>query len=455
MFAVVLFGCSAIHLSGGPSTSDTVYGNGGSAVVKGDYLYFANAYISCSDLGHNDNTYDKNSAYTTYGIYRTKLNGAGKVILDSDGVPTKADLLTYNIGGYEYSGLYIFGNYLYYTTPYTNTTDKGEAKTGRMRVERVALDGTEHDIVYKFEDYTSDCSYNMVYIDGNVYIVYKNASKDIIVVSVDSRKNVKTSTVASSVESYAVFAQEDIDANNKVEDINKYVYYVIKDSNSDYIIYRTNFSTKAQETYYHGSSNEIVLKGVKNNQVYYTNGGYMYFGTEETKDNQHFQISTSGDVSTGYISSYMMLEDNEIADKGMIAVMQSDSKYYVNYYNNGTSKEIVLSEDKSKSITLVATKGSYFLYQIADDDALYRCQLNFEWKSGKYYVESYDISKIATSFSTKIYDTTTMLDYDGKRVFVYEQLDNSKYYLTMYMTDANDAYKNDSGELVGQYIGNK
>ena len=456
MFALVLFGCNSIRLSGGPNANDTVYGNGGSAVVKGDYLYFANAFLDYSTLGHNDNIYDAGSKYTIYGIYRTKLNSNGKVDVDSDGVPTKADLLTYNVGGYEYSGLYIFGNYLYYTTPYTNTTSSNEKKTGRVRVERVALDGTSHEVVYKFEDYTSDCKYNMVYIDGKVYIVYFTKDKDIKLITVDARKNVKESTIASSVESYAVFKQEDIEKDNNVEDINKYVYYVVKENDSDYVIYRKNLLTKEEETFYRGSTSEIVLKEVKNNLVYYTENNHLYSRFDSNTYSDYSLPTTSSDEDTGYISSYLTL-DAGLRDKGLIAVLQSNSKYYVNYYNGKTCTEIELSSDKSKSITLVATKNNFFLYQIADDTSLYRCDIEFDYSSGRYSIAETSISTIATSFSSSVGEDseTTMLDYDNDRIYVYKQVNDSTIcYLTMYMTRLDNVYTNDSGEIVGQYIGN-
>ncbi len=450
MFALVLFGCNSIHLSGGPDSTDTVYGNGGSAVVKGDYLYFANAFVDYTALGHNDNVYDAGSKYTPYGIYRTKLNVDGTVPLDSEGVPVKADLLTYNIGGYEYAGLYIFGNYLYYTTPFTNITNSDETKTGRVRVERVALDGTSHEIVYKFDDYTSDCEYDMVYIDGNVFIIYKTSDKDIKLISIDTRKSRKETTVATSVESYAIFEQKNIESDNVVADINKFVYYVVKEDN-DYVIYRTNLLTKTKEEFYRSSS-ELVLKEVKNNKVYYTEDGYIYSRIDKNTFKKYSDISTSSnDISS--ISSYLVVDLTGSLDKGIIGVNKSNSNYYVTYFNGNVARPLDLAEDTTKSITLVAYINDCIFYQISGDEALYKREVNFVIENGKYDVTGVGEAKvIATSFSATI-NEKTILDFDNERIYIYETLDNNQY-LTMYMIDENLSYL-DGEKVVGQYIGNK
>ena len=50
VFALSVFGCGSFKLSGGPKATDTVYGNGSVAVVKGDYLYFTNAYLDYNNI---------------------------------------------------------------------------------------------------------------------------------------------------------------------------------------------------------------------------------------------------------------------------------------------------------------------------------------------------------------------------------------------------------------------
>ena len=63
------------------NTNETVYGNGGTSVTKGDYVYFVNSYTSYNGLEKNDNN---TGEVTNSAIYRTKLSG-GKVNYDDNG----------------------------------------------------------------------------------------------------------------------------------------------------------------------------------------------------------------------------------------------------------------------------------------------------------------------------------------------------------------------------------
>ena len=159
VFTLSVFGCGGAVLSGGPSLTDTVYGNGGSAVVKGDYLYFANAYYDYNNLGSNDNKYDRDGQLQkNYGIYRIKLNKNGVVDLNGNGTPVGAELLVPQVGGYEKSGLYICGEYLYYTTPYSGyKTGESELTKGLLRFEKSKLNGEDHVILSEGEDYSVGC----------------------------------------------------------------------------------------------------------------------------------------------------------------------------------------------------------------------------------------------------------------------------------------------------------
>ena len=156
--SLVLLACDPIRLNGVPKASATVYGNGGSAVVKDNYVYFANSYIDYDDLGINDNKYEASSGQVIHAIYRTTLNEFGKLNLDDDDKPQNVELVTYCIGGYAYSGLYICGDYLYYSTPYSSANNDGGVNKGNVRFERVKLDGTGREVIHNCTTYSSDSS---------------------------------------------------------------------------------------------------------------------------------------------------------------------------------------------------------------------------------------------------------------------------------------------------------
>ena len=461
VFSIVLFACNSIQLTGGPSSRDTVYGNGGSAVVKGNYLYFANAFIDYNSLGINDNTYEENSPYTIYGIYRTRLNSWGGVDVNEEtGIPSNVELLTYNIGGFAYSGLYIFGDYLYYATPYSTVNSSNETTYGHVRFERVRLDGTEHSILYSASDYTNEASYSIACVDNVVYISILNADGDLTVVSV-SGGNTRVNNFSSDVTSYAIVEQRDVVYNSNMSDINKYIYYTKQNSDTQlYYMYRKALNNNsAEEIVYGPVSSELLLVNVKNDKVYFTKGAKissLSLVGNEFIEKTYTEIAVS-ESDAGTIVDYVILDGSHGSnmDRGILAVYYDGTNYtFVVYNGNNVQQEIPILDSNTNEITLYAAQGNEFYYQIAEDDALYKCELSFSISGGIDGVSDHSEPVIiATTFTADVNDIT-MFDYDEERIFVYNTIsDGSLNYLTMFMTNENVSYIGEEGAIVGQFIG--
>ncbi len=463
IFAITLFGCGGILLSGGPDIKETVYGNGGSAVVKGDYLYFANAFIDYNDLGINDNKYDQKSPQKIYGIYRTKLDKYGKVSLNEDGSPANVDLLSYKIGGYAYSGLYIFGDYLYYTTPYSQDNKGGTTVKGLVRLERVKLNGSGHEELFSVENYSSSSSYSLINIGSSVYFTYLDSNKNLNVLKVTGG-NKDSFKVDSSVSSFKIYDQKDIVYGQEVQDINKYVYYVVNDSeNSTYTFYKKDLTNLNSEpiVVLNSRSDEIKVIAVKNNRVYYTVNNLLYSFSNSNDDIiKYSQIpvsnSTDSSSSSSSLSSYQILDMSYGAnlDRGIIGVYYNGLTYSIAIYDGITIKKLDILDDNTKKVTILGTQNNEFYYQIEEDNALYKCVFNLTYINNKFELnvnESDKKIKIADNFSTTV-NEVQMLDFDSERIYVYESVDSSSInYLTMYMTA--DSYINEDGNIYGQYIG--
>lgn len=108
-----------------------VSSNGGFVVEKGDYVYFIN--------GAQD--------YTANNEYGNVVKGSLMRIAKSDmkaGNYDKAQIVVPSLfasGNYD-SGIYIYGDYVYYATPTTDTTVKGESKNSQMDFKKARLDGS-------------------------------------------------------------------------------------------------------------------------------------------------------------------------------------------------------------------------------------------------------------------------------------------------------------------------
>lgn len=462
MLSALLFACSGIKLSAGPSADDTVYGNGGSAVIKGDYIYFANAYVASSELSNNDNQYDKKSAQTIYGIYRSKLDSDGNVVLDENGVPQGAEILSYNVGGFEQAQIYICGDWIYYTTPYTVKASDGSNNTGLVRIDRVKLDGTSHEqLSSNGEDgYTIKCKFNVVYVDGATYIVVSNESNNIDVIKCQGGKVSKYS-LASGVSSYVVASQNVLEAGRNRPDVEKYIFYVKQNSTgASYEIVKKSLDG-GDETSILINTNQPELVAMKNGRIYYTLDGQLYSTTdgsaEQTKSYLSFQLA--GEESTAEtISNYIILDDADGLDRGVVAVYYDGSTYCL-LYQNGINYQTISTQVQSdtqdtseKKITLLASQRDEIYYQIEESSELYMIRLSIQFENSQFVLKRADNRVcIASSFTTSTSDYQTY-DFDLEHFYTYEKVEESQLqYLKMY--SIHSPKKSDDDKVIGQYIG--
>lgn len=165
--AVLLASCGATGLTTMPNLEDAVKGNGGLSVVKGDYLYFVDSYVGYATLEKNDN---KLGEIKTNALYRTKL-ADGKLNVDEKGVLSSYELVVSKVVGTENTGLFIFDDYIYYTTPNMQNDTTGKLRTDLVDFCRAKLDGTNVEILYTSEQYESGAKFAYYKIGTSVYLV--------------------------------------------------------------------------------------------------------------------------------------------------------------------------------------------------------------------------------------------------------------------------------------------
>ena len=152
-----------------PTSSAETSGNGGLTVRKGDYIYFVNGYQSSEDME------DKNDSYTLGALMIAKLDNNGDVILNEDDLlddeyyRTMSDKLC----GFEATGLYIFGDYLYFTSP-CQENESGDEVWAKNRVDfyRIRLNKSgDVERLYQTEVEHSNLEYEYYYDNSKVYLL--------------------------------------------------------------------------------------------------------------------------------------------------------------------------------------------------------------------------------------------------------------------------------------------
>ncbi len=141
--------------------SGEVVSNGGFAVEKGNYVYYIN--------GVEDNT-----ANNTYGeVHKGALMRISKSDLAAGNYAssqTVVPLVMYS-GNYN-GGIYVYGDYVYFSTPSTARDAGGTTLNTRLEFKRAKLDGTEVMSDYYFQSQSTDLDYRFVEDDGKVYLLY-------------------------------------------------------------------------------------------------------------------------------------------------------------------------------------------------------------------------------------------------------------------------------------------
>ncbi len=203
----------------GYDSNAEVYGNGGIAVAKGNYLYFVNGYKSIENDITDNNRYDK---YTIGSLMVAVLDN-GELQLDDDGYmqdeycKTMSDTLV----GYEITDLYIVGDYLYFATPVIEAAadSSGEFTWDKTMVDicRVHLGKPgEIDRLYRAGVSYDSLEYACYEDDGQAYIVvYEkgDSSNTLVKYDVNSKKSTKIENVTSVAlgENKVYYVQQDTD----------------------------------------------------------------------------------------------------------------------------------------------------------------------------------------------------------------------------------------------------
>ena len=151
----------------------TISGNGGNAVMAGPYLFFAGNFVSTASITYRQNEHNR----VEYGgIFRLRMGVDGTPQYDNQFLrDRRPDLFTDDmlqayfgdewnsrpdwdlrpivpkIAGFERTAIWVFGNYLVYTSPNNNQNRFGVLQRDRLDFFRVDLTGANHRRIFTSE----------------------------------------------------------------------------------------------------------------------------------------------------------------------------------------------------------------------------------------------------------------------------------------------------------------
>lgn len=204
--ALSLVACSGAWKSTVTDFSGEVSSNGGFAVVKGEYVYFIN--------GAETNTADNAFGTPVKGaLVRTKIADLGNDNPASEVVVPK---LFYSSADEANRGFYIYGDYVYYTTPSTEKDKTGTVQNTSLKFTRTKLNGSDTTEITTVKSLTA--GYKYVQDGEKVYLVVNTTDDkgNNVLVSYDATKKNTVLATSGTVQNF-VFS-DDLTKN--------YCYYV-------------------------------------------------------------------------------------------------------------------------------------------------------------------------------------------------------------------------------------
>ena len=254
-------------------SSAPVSSNGGFAVEKGDYIYFINGQTA----------QDANNEYGK--VVKGALMRISKADLEAGNYTNVKTIVPALLSARDYNaGVYIYGDYVYYATPTTDTTEKGESVAStHIDFKRAKLDGSEgpmKDYYLRLSDNATQ--YRFVQENGTVYILYEETIDGVKSLKSLNTSNKESTTLVKNAQSAFFF-----DAENPENPNVYYTMTVQKDMDSPTESYNQIYRVNAGSTARVDEDNaKYTVYDAKGSVIkeYAFDKGAMEEANEEAKD---------------------------------------------------------------------------------------------------------------------------------------------------------------------------
>lgn len=429
-----------------PAASEVVTGNGSLAVTKGDYLYFINGYVGYSSVG--DTNYDGKITYPA--LYRIKmdvnshpvevepeLDDEGEPIFDGSQALKNVELMVGKVVGFEYMGIWIFDDWLYYTSPHNGKDKNLENLTNLVDFFRIRLDRSNtSELLYTSKESGTAVQYSMVEVGGTPRMIILDGQKLVI-------RNCETgSTKVISQEATGVALPNYSSSAMTVSEFNEDIYYT-RDLDEDQdglefnegnVLCKVNLRTLSSSIVVRDNNSTFTLKTVSSLSLFYEKTTsspadsaklYAYQGGEPFSDST---------VTANTYSSYIAADATTGGGKAVIA-------------NNGS--RLTLINFGSKEPTTVYT-GSATLLSVAENYVYFFADskiMRVDYQSATPTAET-----LTPSDATIKTEQANMVAIYGNKVFYFKSYTSGNFYL--HMTDLATSFKDaETGNYYDHFVG--
>ncbi len=425
---MVFTGCSHNNgLGDNPATNASIVGNGGYAVVKGEYLYYTNGFVEDYQSVLNNEKTDNVFGEVTFGaIYRTKLSNYA-LSKDSNGFLKKTERVVPKVVGFENGGFYIIGDYIYYATPHMEKESGGKLRNDLINFNRIKIDGTGNKSVYVSDTTLTTSQWRFYGVGSEVYLVVaetKDNKTTLKSISINSKGKTNVKTLATDVTSYALY--DGAINNNGTQNI----YFTTALSNSSLsgnALKCVNIKGGDVTTLITSDSTYGVI-GYANDSVYYT---------VETDYNGNKQTEV---FSRNVANSFANARERKLASSSYKAYLISDYNENIAVAVDSDGAIRLLQSDESA--TLMLTSGVNTLVDFAGNYVFYLDSSN-KLKKLDVTTDEYVSEDVTTTDKTLLTSKANYIDVNGSKQFVFAEYtasDGSTHYYLNMITDGEPEF---------------
>ena len=318
-------------LDNNPAASATVFSNGGSYVQKGDYSYFING----AEDGAGKNTFGD---YHKGSIVRVKTSDLTK---KDRKVETVVPKIIYAEEASS-SGLYIFGDKIYYTTPNSGKDAQGNVQLTKLDFMMANINGTGTKVIATIEDNAQ--AFRFIEKAGKVYILY-----------------VGTADAEINGEETSTTAIYQIDCETKEEKLvadNVETVVFDKYANSTSVVYTQKVITNK------GLDGKQIIETEGNNLCKYTVGSEKAVEIKKGVDIENLQytkftpVALSGEVVYFNSESKGLATGNAFNKAVGTTVTKLSNSTYTNVLVDSASQDVVYAQLDGYIVKITFANGS-------------------------------------------------------------------------------------------------
>lgn len=405
-------------LDNNPGEYDMVYSNGGIAVQKGEYLYYANGFLSHDDIKSSSDNSFGDVQYSA--IYRTKLNN-GNLVFDDDGVISNSECVVPKVVGHESCNFYIFNNNIFYTTPNVQKNKYGELQNELLNFCMARVSGASTKVLYTTESELSNVKYGMKKYGDSVYLIILDGT-DLKEIVIKDGSASSSKILAEDVSDAIWTTQSNYDANaNYNNAFDSFVYYTTSaEEGAGNILKKVSIVSGEQTTLINDNATTFTLKAIGSDRIYYTTkvgtiSNRLYSNTLTATD---VRDSQSGELLNSSFSNFYAVKGGNNDYVGGILVSDStNGSRFISCADN--SVKILSSSD---AYHLLFNNGSK-IYVRTSASMIYEIDLSQTAVTPKEILSTEENAKV---------DANKYVDYTNRYVLYFGEYKNSqdatKYY---------------------------